>query len=569
MMLRRIHVFHAILAALSGLPVFARDIPDIVTEDAGRFTSLLASRVAERRIEGVKGLSHLKHWPAEDAILGLIKSLPDGNAVPSAQTLRREALLALSRLGTAASIPVLISALESNDWEQRENAELALQRMTAFECDACSPEQWRSWWSGSSLAQKQQQLLMVASAVHTNASRPEPGHVLRRGKRVRPLPASVSPPACAERRAALRALRHLAEGSSEQALLTLLSKPQTPPLDVDERIFICEALERVGSSNAVPVLAAQRLDAAAWALAHIGGVASEQALLRFPPTLATLLALDRLRCTKTAPLIPMLVQNMGQITYRSQPDDVMNDELQPIQRVGVNLIRRSGLSGVFTEAVLQEIEETMKPSIAHGARPQYPPEWEPLFARMRSELKPGFVREDGATTTQPLVTVCYMADDPALAPRLIALLKHPSFVVRVYVALTLGRLRATNSCEAITSIINEGYPFSDSTTLASGKHFDQSQTVRWKGFLCMALGRMGGESARTALETYASTPSHPRDIRYSSVVGLRFIGATNSLVALRKVATNDLIWMVRDEARRTCEEIELLSAESTSQEARR
>jgi HEAT repeat protein len=561
MILLRI-VLSALAVALAVRPVSAADIADVVTEDVTRFTAYLASPVVARRIEGVKGLSHLKHWPAEPAILALLERDP-------APALRREVLLALGRLGTAQSIPALIAALDSTDWETRENAALALERMTAHECEPATAENWRAWWGQSSLADKQKQLLAIATALHTNAPKADPGFVVRRGRRVRPLPASVSPPACPERREALRALRHLAGASAEPALLALLSAPQKPPLDVDERIFICEALERVGTSNAVPALAAQHLDAAAWALARIGGPAAEQALLRFPPTLFTLLALDRLHSTNATRLIPALVQNMGQITYRSQPDDVMNDEQQPIQRVGVKLIQRSGLAPAFIEAVLQQIEDTMQPPIAHAPRPACPPEWEPLFARMRSELKPGFVREDGTTTTQPLVTLCYMADDSALATRLLPLLKHPAFVVRIYVALTLGRLGATNSVQAMTSIINEGYTFSDSTTLASGKHFDQSQTVRWKGFLCMALGRIGNEQARAALEAYAGDPAQPRDIRYSSVVGLRFIRSPKSRATLQKVAADDLIWMVRDEARRACEEIDIAAAEAPHREARR
>ena len=253
---------------------------------------------------------------------------------------------------------------------------------------------------------------------------------------------------------------------------------------------------------------------------------------------------------------------MAQITYRSHPDDVMNDDLQPIQRVGVNLIRRSGLAPALIECALQELEDTMKPAIAHGARPTVPAEWNEMFKRMRSELKPGFVREDGVTTSQPIVTMCYLADDPKLASRMIPLLHHPAIVPRVYVALALGRLHAKEALPALTKIIEEGYAFSDSTTLASGKHFDQSQTVRWRGFLCMALGRMGGDEARLALERFAADAKQPRDIRYSSVVGMRFVGSPKSLPILARVAQEDLIWMVRNEARLTGEQIQILSAES-------
>jgi HEAT repeat protein len=184
-----------------------------------------------------------------------------------------------------------------------------------------------------------------------------------------------------------------------------------------------------------------------------------------------------------------------------------------------------------------------------------------MFQRMRSELKPGFVREDGVTTSQPIVAMCYLTGsyEAALAQRLVPLLNHPAIVPRVYVALALGRMHAKEALPALTRMIEDGYPFSDSTALASGKHFEHSQTVRWRGFLCMALGRMGGDEARVALERYASTATQPRDIRYSSVVGLRFIGSPKSLAALGQVAANDVIWMVRDEASRAAETIRLLS----------
>jgi len=554
-------------------------VRDVISEDVTRFTALLNSRAPERRVEGVQGLSHLKHWPAEEAILRLLDD--------SSFDVRREALLALCRIGTARSVPRLMALLENSSWELRENAALGLQRMTAQEFSSNQRETWLAWWNASSLAEKRHALFAVASATHTNgAVAPEPT-VIRRGRRVLARSASAKPASCPERREALRALRHLADGLDEAALLKLLAAVQTPPLDLDERAFICEALERVGTTNAITTLAAQRSDAAAWALGRIGGADAERALLNFPPSLGMLLALDRLHSTNTAALIPLLVSQMGQITFRSQPDDVMNDELQPIQRVGVNLIRRSGLAPAFIECVLHELEDTMKPPIAHGPRPAHPPEWNDMFKRMRSELKSGFVREDGSTTSQPLVTMCYLLGSSrssrreeartisdlrfqisdtnqslltsAATKRLTALLNHPAIVPRVYVGLALGRMQAREALPALRKLIEEGYAFSDSTALASGKHFDQSQTVRWRGFLCMALGRMGGDEARLALERYASDTKQPRDIRYSSVVGLRFIGSPKSLPVLVRIAEEDVIWMVRDEARRTMEDLGVVS----------
>lgn len=498
---------------------------DVLTEDSTRFSRLLHSSVAERRIEGIQALSHLRHWPAEDELLRLLDD--------QSPLVRREALLALCRVGTAKSVPRLTALLGDQSWELRQNAWLGLCRMTAQNFPAEQKGQWERWWRSGTAADKAQALLAAAHRGSDSIKRLD----------------------------ALRALRRLAGAGDEEALVALFQRSPAPPLTADERTFICEALERVGTVKAVPTLAAQRSDAAAWALGRIGGQEAEQALLKFRPTLAVLLALDRLHSTHCAPLIPYLVGQMGLVTFRSQPDDVMNEDLQPIQRVAANLIRRSGQAPLLIELVLQELEDTMKPPIAHGPRPPCPPEWTEMLKRMHSELKPGFVREDGVTTSQPIAALCYTADDPALAKRLIPLLRHPAYVPRIYVALTLGRLHATEALTEIVDLIREGYWFSDSTALASGKHFEQSQTVRWRGFLCMALGRMGGDEARAALESLAADAKQPRDVRYSSVVGLGFIASPKSLPVLRQVAEQDVIWMVREEAQRVIADIELAGQE--------
>lgn len=544
------------LAASDAFSSSPTSFPDMIGEDTGRFTALLSSPVPERRVEGVQGLANLKHWPAESAVLRLL----DDASPP----VRREAVLALGRLGRARTIPRFIELLDDPSWEIRQNAWLGLGRMTAQDFAASEKATLAKWWAGSTLAQKEQALLRLAGGPLNTGARngtnaayvsAAPG---RRGRQR----GSMLPPAHPQRRDALRALAYLATTSSEDSLLKLLQQPQSPPLNADERNLICEALERVGSPRAIPVLATQRSDAAAWALGSLGGAEAERALLGFPRSLPTLLALDRLQSTNAGPFLPELVAQMGQITYRGQPDDVTNDDSQPIQRVGANLIRRSGLAPLFIECVLQELENTMKLPVPRGPRPSVPAGWDGMFKQMRSELKPGFVREDGTTTSQPVVAMCYSATDPALAPRLVPLLQHPAVVVRVYVALTLGRLHAQEALPAMLEMVREGYTFSDSVALASGKHFDQSQNVRWRGFLCLALGRMGGNDARKALEEFAADPKQPRDIRYGAVVGLGFIGSPDSLPVLERVAAEDIIWLVREEARQIARNIQLTELEA-------
>lgn len=503
---------------------------DVITEDVNRFTKLLSHASPARRVEGVQGLSHLKHWPAEERIMRL---LDDASA-----QVRREAVGALCRLGTARSVPRLIGLLDDSSWEIRQKVWLGLCQMTAQNFPASAKHEWERWWNGSSLEKKQRVLFASVGGRSTHSS----------------TYSGFAGSSLITRRAALRALRHLGECSTEESLITLLSQLQRPPLDRTERVYLCEALERIGTRRSVPVLAAHKTDAAAWALGRIGGVESEKALLGFRKTLSVLLALDRLHSTNAGPIIPQLVGNMGLITYRSQPDDVMNDQAQPIQRVSASLIRRSGRAPELIEQVLTELEysSVQAPAVP---RPPFPADWKKMLEGMRSELKPGFVREDGTTTSQPITALAHLVDDPVLVARLLPLLRHPAVVPRVYVAFALAQLKAEEAVSEIERIIREGYAFSDATALASGKHFAKSQTVRWRGFLCMALGRLGGDEARDILESLASDPEQPRDIRYSSVVGLRFIGSAESVPVLRQVVQEDIIWMVRDEARRTIEGI--------------
>ncbi len=204
---------------------------DVFSQDVTRFEKLLSSGIAQERVEGVQGLSHLKYWPAEEALIARL-------ADPSAQV-RSAVVSALCRLGTSRSAPHLIRLLGAPDWHTRQMVQLALCRMTAQEFPA-EREPWDAWWRGGTPESRQRALLAVAA---------DPG--------------AVAPPGTT-RRAALRALVHLADSNAEEPLLRLLQTAQHPPLDQDERRFAVESLERIGTEHAVPALARQRSDAAAW-----------------------------------------------------------------------------------------------------------------------------------------------------------------------------------------------------------------------------------------------------------------------------------------------------------------
>lgn len=497
-------------------------VPDVYSQDVARFERLATSYVAELRIEGIQGLSHLKHWPAEEALIGRLRD-------PS-EAVRCAAVDALCRLGTTRSVPHLIRLMDHPEWHTKRRVHLALQRMTARDLgDQRQP--WQAWWDSGTPESRQAELLaaLMPDASHSDSQ--------------------------LTRAAALRALVHLADASAEPAIIRLLDSPPPPRLSEDERRYAIEVLERIGSPRAVPVLVRQRRDSAAWALGRIGGDEAEQGLLNFPLTLPVLMNLDRLHSENCGPLVARLVPRMGLVTYRSQPDD-LHAPPTPIQRVSANLIRRSGAGAELIEAILAELEATSDPDNPQPA-PEPPEHLRELMVRFREELRPGFVRNDGVTTSQPLTALSLVADDPALADRLIPLLHHPAFVARIYVAMTLANLNAAEAIPEIVQIIRQGYEFSDAATLVSGKHFDQSQTVRWRGFLCMALGRLGGPQARQVLEELAADPDEFRDIRFGAVVGLSEIGSPESLAVLDQIAQQDLIWMIRDTARLAIEDIRI------------
>ena len=142
------------LAAPDAFSSSPTSFPDVISEDSGSFTALLSSPVPERRVEGVQGLANLKHWPAESAVLRLL----DDTSPP----VRREALLALGRLGGARTIPRFIELLDEPSWEIRQNAWLGLRRMTAQDIAATEKTTWAKWWAESTLAQKEQALLSLA-----------------------------------------------------------------------------------------------------------------------------------------------------------------------------------------------------------------------------------------------------------------------------------------------------------------------------------------------------------------------------------------------------------------------
>jgi len=490
----------------------SEDPPDVFSGEFGRCVALAASQSAELRLTAVQGFSWLKHSSAEPHLIALAR-----DADPA---VRREAAFALGRVGRRDSIPALMAMLRDSDVGAAQQARASLQRLTQ------RPDPSQEWWQSTS-----------ADAYEAD--------LIERLKQ----------PDAPSRLAALRALRCFGTARAEQPAQQLLSADPRP--DPEQVLAIIEVLERVGTQASLPWLCqvVEIVPDACWALANLGGAQAEEALIKaaqrhwdYGSNPQLLINLDRLHSTRCGPLVAALVYSFGCISFRGQPEDLAYDPT-PGQRAAANLIIRSGRGPEVVDLVLREMEGC-------GVDAEIPADLKDQIVRLREELLPGFVRNDGVTTSQPMCAMSHVIRDRRLAPRLVPLLRHPAYVARVYAAEALCRLGAVEALPEIAALVEEGYPFPDATTLTSGKHFGDSQAARYKGFLCMALGHLGGDGARLALERWCSDPDQFRDIRYGSVVGLRFLGSPESLPTLHEVADEDIIWRIREEAKSAIRDIE-------------
>ena len=488
-------------------------IESFFEEEVRRFTRLAASGIPAYQVEAAQGFYYLKHHRGEAALLPL--------AGHEAALVRLEAVKALGVCGRREGVEALIERLADADWEIRANARDALERMTAagpFADRAAG----RAWLRRSNWRQKQAVLLKQLAGK-------DKARVL----------------------SALRAIRFVGDRAAEDEVLR-----RGPHLGGEAVRRTCLALERVGTRKALPFLIRMgpHLKEACWALAEIGGPGAEEALLKALKRwgghrVDAMVNVDRIGSTRCGPHLPMLLQTFGLVIFRAQTDD-LQFEPTAFQRAAAKLILRTGQSQKVVDLILAECEKRRKDA-------DTPPHLRKILAGMRTELAPGFVRSDGLTVAQPLAALPHIIRDRRFAPRLIALLDHPAFLVRIYAAEALAALKAPEGVEPILKVVRTPYGFPDPTNQVSGKHFDRSRFVRWRGYLCIALGKLGGETARTNLEALADDPASYRDIRYGSVVGLRFLRSPKSLPVLERIVRRDIIWEVRREARAAVRDIEL------------
>ena len=505
----------------------ASQIPDVVGEEIHKFRTLMSSPIPEYRIEGVQGARHLTLQSFEPELVELIEDKDP--------LVKQEAVRALDQCGTWRAAPNLIALLDDPSWALGQHAHLALRRITGWTFEFPRKPEWEKWWQSTSLDDKQACLLADLE--------------------------SAEPAKC---RRAARALRAMATPALEDKLLKLLKEGKG--IGGRERKLLTEALDRIGTAKSMPYFLSRASTgdaAAAWALGRRGGKEAEEALLkgfRRNRRLDFLLNLDRVKSTMCGPFLPALCRNFVTVIHAGYAEDVRYPP-SPLHRASANLIRRSGKGAMLVDLIVAEME-------GNPNEAAIPDNLKPCFQDLRRVLKPEFVREGVSHCAFLLGALYEVADDRSIVPRLIPLLRSKVLLVRIYAALTLGKLRATEAVAPMLAVINDGYKFSDSTAPASGKHTSsfrkvdgkrvrQSQTVRWLAYFCVGLGHVGNDDARQALETLVVDAKSPRDVRYGSVVGLGVIGSPQSLPALSNAAQEDIIWQIRDVARQTITDIRL------------
>ena len=521
---------HLLLLTSALLAAELPEIPNVLGQEIGKFRTLMSSPVPGYRVEGAQGARHLRLQSFEPELIVLL-----GDKHP---VVRQEAVLALAECGTWRAVPHLVGLLDDPNWALREHAQLALRRMTGTTVEQPTRAKWHDWWEATGLADKQTRLIETVRSAEAQ-----------------------------ERRRAAYALRCLATPALEDELLELLREAKR--INPKERKLLTEALDRIGKAKSMPYFlerAGVGDGAAAWAVGRRGGEEAEEALMKGVVRnrgLDFLLNLDRVGATGCGPYLSALCRNFVTVISAGYAEDVRYPP-SPLRRVSANLIRRSGRGAMLVDLILAEMECQPK----EAAIPQ---DLKPCIQDLRRVLKPEFVREGVSQCAFLLGAMSEVADDRSIVPRLIPLLRSKVLLVRVYAALTLGNLRATEAVAPMLAVIRDGYDFSDATAIASGKHTGefrmvdakrvrQSHTVRWLAYLCVALGHIGNEEAREALEILVVDSAAPRDVRYGSVVGLGIIGSSESLAPLGRAAREDIIWQVRDVAKQTTTDIKLASA---------
>ncbi|MDP6506855.1 MAG: HEAT repeat domain-containing protein, partial [Planctomycetota bacterium] len=329
------------------------DIPDVLTEESGKFQRLLASPVPDLRIEGAQGAFHLKLQSLEP---NLIQLLQDKDP-----QVRQEAVKALSRCGTWKAVPDLIALLgEDSSWPVREHSLLALRRISGKSPGPAKPL-WEKWWSSTSLKEKQKRLFAEMAS-------PDPD----------------------KRLAAARSLRCMATPESEAQILELLEKSNL--IGPEQRALLTEALGRIGTVRSFPYLLSRASAgdrAAAWAVGRRGGKEAEGALLkgfRRNRSMDFMLNLDRVKSGKCGPFVAALCRELPSLINNSQRSEDVRFDPSPRQRVTANLIRRSGRGPALVDLVLKQLEGTVEES-------SVPKDLRPLLNQMCTIVQPGFIRE--------------------------------------------------------------------------------------------------------------------------------------------------------------------------------
>lgn len=366
--------------------------------------------------------------------------------------------------------------------------------------------------------------------------------------------------------AGIRALGRLRDARALPALTALLDQPYWCR-------YAAEALGDLGDARAVPALVAAfpryARDLAGTppkVLPHDDhpGLEPADRMYEVPHQIA--LALARLPLDEAAhreavaSVLPLLLANLP-----ADFDGALLFEPESSREVAAYLLERTGLLAEARKAAFTAIKE-LESNPAAGRKGAKAPAGGAKAAATASAGVAGealadqflrAARRHVGTTAHAVSWLSALCADPALAPELTALLRHPDGWVRINAAKALmfagvagaidpiARELATSKREADWGYFG-GFVFEQSH---QGHDEYDDPSPRWRETYARALGRLGAKAHVPLLAKLLDDEANALEVRYAAAVALDEIGTPEAVEVLRRAERGHVFHSIRLAAR--------------------